>query len=317
MEDERDEEEIEDAEKFDEIHETDIHPDDAHYHEEGQQVFREGEQFIVEDDLGEVVRVVSDPAKLSNNAAHNLLDKEHNVDDVSREKRESIAQDPDHPLYPRLKDYVNGLTRKHEKKAASLKKTSDEDSSTDSDELTLANTSNPSENKVALSRSEEDIHAAGSQLNISRASRDTSNEEETAFERRRRLNALRLQDIDDDEDNETPAERKRRLQALGHSIETRPEDSDIGSKGRQAAETEGSRAVATGKAPTIAFHSSVDQPFTSRAQPQQGLQSSLPRTDRLAVPGVPLAQSHSKGRSIVWADRDKKVQTPDSTERVQ
>lgn len=314
--DERDDEEIEAAEQHQHQQETGVHPDDVHYHEDGQQVFREGDQFIVEDDLGEVIRVVSNPKKLGHEAAHNLLDKEYNVDDLSREERESIVKDSDHPLYPRLKAFANGLGKAHEKSVSSGK--GDDNSSSESEKTLINSTRSKGDRPEARKRSS--------------TSRDTTDDsDETSAERARRLDALRgsnaNKEVDSsrksqksrstEDDTETPAERKRRLQALGHSVESGsgksprthpPAVDEVGQNehGLQAISEQEVAADRAGRQPTISFHASVDS--------RQGAQNRSSNTNagqdsaRLSVPesaGLPLAQSHSRGRSIVWADHSE------------
>lgn len=327
--DERSQEEIDAARQH--AAEGHIDPDDAHYHEDGQQVFREGDQFIVEDELGEVIRVVSDPRKLSHAAAHNLLDKEDRFDDMSKQDREEIVQNSDHPLFPKLKSFMNGLTKTHEQnfKAREGQRTSSRDSS--SEDRTLTNNSSPDmgqdfEERSATakdrrsSRRDEVRRPDDSSSTQQQSEKYASNDQETAAERKRRMHALgrRPQQTGADsanyaDDTETPAERRRRLQALGHSVETGANEASPvrappeGVAGVPSEERDNEAETERGpRLPRISFHSSVGEQPISRERTLQVPETAVTRSDRLNPinnsNSLPLTQSHSRGRSIVWAD---------------
>lgn len=321
MEDERDEDEIEAARQHHEEVAPAMASYDAHFHEDGQQVFHEGNQFIVEDELGEVIRVVSNPAKLSNSAAHNLLDKDSDLDDVSREKREEIARNPHHPLFPKQKSFIHGLRKTQERNVGLQQEHSHADKSKDSDDMTLASAARTPQPKAVSNsnNSDEELFEKVS-TNTPQSTRSLSNrieELETTPERRRRLHALLSSGADNarhvqlqrpeisrqDDEGETPAEKKRRLQALGHSVEP-----GLGDKSKASGNDSQSSANQTQdtnqRQPTISFHSSVGEPLMSRGRSPQTIQDApAASSNSLEVSGVPLSQSHSRGRSIVWADR--------------
>ena len=267
-----------------------ITPSSPHYHEDGQQIFREGDKFIVEDDLGEVIKVVSDPQKLSNAAAHNLLDKEDTLDDVSRIDREKIAQDPAHPLYSRIKGFVSGLSGAHP------------DDSTAHNRSTSRSASSP-ENERSSPSGTSDTLIQGNASDQSGVALTESHEEhdetETSVERRRRQAALGISsdkinnndDYDEQDEEETPAERKRRMQALGQSEEP----------GESHRET--SFNTTQQRPQNISFHASVDDPASARGRSRHNA-SAAPQQNLLTVPeAASRSTSHSRSRSIVWADR--------------
>lgn len=315
-------------------------PDDGHIHEEGQQVFREGDDFIIEDDLGEVIKVISNPEKLSTGAAHNLLDKEHIMDGVSREKREDIATDPSHPLYKRLGGFISNLSKT--KQQGSGDKVSDRsDSSGKSTRGIEKETSmQESEHKSQIRGADK---GKGKTIEILR-----DDDQETSAERKRRRSALGTLINDDDDvieeeddedqnddkyendndeaqdgteqdeytrdDHETPAERKRRLQALGHSVEDDSGDlpqgfSSSGSESTTAGkQVDNAAAVpeSANRGSTISFHRFVDSPNTESGHQNHASDGPTLGADKasLTVPPQthPRSTSNAQGRSIVWAD---------------
>ncbi|CCG81633.1 Na /H antiporter Nha1 [Taphrina deformans PYCC 5710] len=311
QEDVRSPDEIDAAKQHEYLENAGIQPGDAHYHEDGQQIFREGDQFIVEDELGEVIRVVSDPKKLSQRAAHNLLDKEDGVDEMSREKREAIAKDPDHPKHRHVKEFRVSLSGHHET-----------DNEAESSSSTVSD-SDESQKVKSFKRSKQSKQKKKS---------NDENEEESAAERRRRLHALGIHEensdtneligqrqSDDvekagqvvDDDQETPAERRRRLQALGHSVESNNQSgaSSTVHAANERAGDEHSIERQSERQATISFHSSVEGRKDNRSAVAQttdrssrdpssasGISSSAPLDVRSN------ARSTSNARSIVWAD---------------
>ncbi|ORY76032.1 Sodium/hydrogen exchanger family-domain-containing protein [Protomyces lactucae-debilis] len=234
----------------------------------GHEVYQEGDEFVVEDEMGEVIKVVS-ARDLDREAAHNVLSKHPKAQQLSREEREQAASDEWHPHHKHIKPVAHVLKSK-------------------------SDSSHSDESKT---------------LGSNEAEEDQGNDvPETNVERRRRQSALntRNDSIDEeaDDEEETPAERKRRLQALGHSVEegaSRPESPDK----RPVPETED----AASRLPSIRFHASVNEPAVPPPAALRGAvsmpQPAVHDTSRLgaANAGPPLAQSHSRGRSIVWADK--------------
>lgn len=324
--DDRDSDEIDAAKQHQELQHEKVDPDNAHYHEEGQQVFREGDNFIVEDDLGEVIRVVSDPSKLSRDAAHSVLDKEPDsgVDEMSRTQREEAAHDPSHPMFSKVKEFAAGLTSAHQRKAQNLKESSSEDVSA-SDGQTLTQESSPASAKEGDEPADEKGAAAG---------KVEDGDDETSAERRRRLHALGVHhddsgsdaeddydddDEDDEDDEETPAERKRRMQALGHSIEgiaATPSPSVSHTPTENGAFTPVDMPAITNQDPrlpgerqsTISFHSSVGEraiPRISIQAPDTVYTADRSRLNPQAREESASGRSPSRGRSIVWADHSE------------
>ena len=272
--DERSEEEIRDAQQHhDQIKDLpDDELDDPHIKSEGQEIYREGDEYIVEDELGEVIRVVDDPRKLGREAAHNVLDKDVKLDSVPRKEREHAADDQDHPLHGKVRHMAPGLTGQHDRPSA-------KGSSSSSDTLRRGSSA---EDSTSVHDDEE----------------NPDDEEETPAERRRRLAALGVEDEDDedfDDEDETPAERRRRMHALGTSASTPSRQNS------PVRPPEPERSTPGGRQTTISFHPSITE---RAANPEStfGVVESTP------VPPEPAVVRDAPRRSVVWADQPPQPQ---------
>jgi NhaP-type Na+/H+ or K+/H+ antiporter len=237
----------------------------------GHEVYKEGDEYLVEDEEGEVIKVVS-AHDLDREAAHNVLQKEPKLGDLSREEREEVAMNESHPHHSRVKPVAH----------------------------------------VLAGKSGSSTSSGGSKTLGSNHDAEDEQEETMVERRRRQSALRLQEEsgeIDAGDEDETPAERKRRLQALGHSVET--DASRQGSPERRPAATPPAVADDAGaRMPSIRFHASVTEPSRPPTTASRAALSPQPSVNdgkslNAANAGVPMASSPSRGRSIVWADKSR------------
>ncbi|BFZ57683.1 Na+/H+ antiporter [Savitreella phatthalungensis] len=234
--------------------------EDAHFQQDGMEVYQEGDHFIVEDELGEVIREIDDPRKLSREAAHNVLDKSVKMSDIDRKDREQAAADAGHPLHNQVRSFGPGLLGQHEERRG----------------RTLDSSSGSSQTLTRRTSADDTPEERTDDDNVEDNDDD---DEETPAERKRRLAALGMP-IDDDD--ETPAERKRRLQALGTS-ESSPSRPSSPVRGAGQAPSE----MPAGRATTISFHPSVaPAPSNLPATPEPAHTEDAPRRSIMWADGT-------------------------------